>query len=211
MLFTERIVFNNLGCFTCVSPQIGGEHSSIYNEHASFLKQVLGLPPSLFDMRTKGGARAIPFFSPSWGPSFFSSSYVLLVFSVFLIGGQGPERSGRGMAHATDNHPNHNKSASNWFFMCGFCRVVLLMSSWGGGVKLLRTLPDHPLPLPPTVVGNENVEHWRPRKCFTLTWNYGMRLSAGERTISGKTKHEPQQHLHSFPLRPPCLPDDNWW
>ena len=37
------------------------------------------------------------------------------------------------MAYATYNQQKHNKSASSWFFMCGVCRVVLLMSIWGGG------------------------------------------------------------------------------
>ena len=80
----------------------------------------------------KGWARSIKFFRLH-GCHHFSAIYMCWLCFLCFSRGLGPGRTGRGMAYATDNQPNHNKSTSSWFFICGFCSVVLLMSIWVGG------------------------------------------------------------------------------
>ena len=98
-----------------------------------------------------------------------------MVFSV-LLRVQGPERRGMGMAYATENLPNHNNSASTWFFMCGFCRVVLLISALGGGGPGRKNEATHITEAMPIAIGNLAMWKVQFASC-NVQWanrNYGL-------------------------------------
>ena len=178
MLFTERNVLTYICMFLHVYAPNWWRTLQHLQWTCEFSKQIVQeLPPSLFDIRINGWCQGHPVFSPSWGPSSFRNWYVLMVFSVFLRG-QGPEIIGRGMAYATDNHSNHNKSASSWFFTCGFCSVGLLMSIWGGGAPGRENDATHITETMPIAIGSLAMWKVHLASC-NVQWanrNYGFFL-----------------------------------
>ena len=112
-----------------------------------------------------GGARAIPSFSPSWGLSFFSNWYVLMVFSVFLMGRGQKEEAGALHMLQTINKITTNPQAAD------FSRVAfaaLLYSCQFGVVELQAGKTRQPTSQKPCLL---LLETWQCERC---NWQVAM-------------------------------------
>ena len=115
-------------------PQINCENSSIYNGNVSFLEKSLWDFHCRFSIcARKGCARAIPDFRLHGGHHFSADDMCWWRSVCFSRAGARKKRQGQCIWYRQSTKPQRTRK--QLFFMCGFCRVVLLNELQAGKTR----------------------------------------------------------------------------